>query len=57
MPKVDILEWTEFLIRLLKVILGSKIMFALVVLKINNITTFKDNNKVRENNSKSKNGQ
>ena len=45
MPKVDIIEWTEFSTRLLKAMLGSKVMFTLVILKINDSRIFKDNNK------------
>ena len=45
MPKIEIIEWTEFLIRLLKEMLSSKVIFALVVLKINDSIIFKNNNK------------
>ena len=44
-PKVDIIEWTEFLMRSLKDVLGSNMKFVLVVSKINDSTSFKDNNK------------
>ena len=46
--KVDILEWTKFLVKPLKAILGSKVMFILAVLKINYGIIFKDNNKRQE---------
>ena len=42
-PKADIIEWTEFLIKLLKEILEINTKFTLVVLKINNGRLFKDN--------------
>ena len=47
-PKADITEWTEFLMQLLKEILGINVKFVLVVLKINDGTSFKDNNKRQE---------
>ena len=45
MPKADIIEWTEFLIKLLKEMLEINVKFTLEVSKINNSILFKDNNK------------
>ena len=45
MPKVDITIWIEFLIRLLKKILGRKVKFALVVSKIIDSISIKNNSK------------
>ena len=42
-PKVDITEWIEFLLKPLKKMLEINIRFTLIVSKINDGTSFKDN--------------
>ena len=46
LTKVDISEWQEYLLKELTQKLGNKVMFALIVTKINNRTIFKDSNKM-----------